>query len=186
MLSYPIKLSKKAGTLRAVCPDFPELSIDCDNLQDALDQAGSAVEAAIAVRMAYREDVPEPSAGRHRVVLPTQTAIKVRLYQAARRDGISKRELGRRLKWHGPQVDRLFNLKHASRLDQLEAAFKALGLRLSVDVEVVERATRQTAASKAARTREARAGSRKSVSSAPSSPSGARSSGRPVSRAASA
>ena len=90
-----------------------------------------------------------PPAGRRRVVLPTQIAIKVRLYQAARKDGISKRELGRRLKWHGagPQVDRLFNVKHTSRLDQLDAAFRALGLRLGIDADTVPE-PRQTAGAK--------------------------------------
>jgi antitoxin HicB len=31
-------------------------------------------------------------------------------------------------------VDRLLDLRHASRLDQMEAAFRALGKQLSVDV----------------------------------------------------
>jgi antitoxin HicB len=34
-----------------------------------------------------------------------------------------------------PQVDRLLDLKHASRLDQLGAAFAALNKRLSVSVQ---------------------------------------------------
>jgi antitoxin HicB len=33
-----------------------------------------------------------------------------------------------------PQIDRLVDLRHASRLDQLEAAFRALGKRLSVEI----------------------------------------------------
>jgi hypothetical protein len=36
--------------------------------------------------------------------------------------GIKKAELARRLGWHIPQVDRLFDLRHASRLDQIETA----------------------------------------------------------------
>ena len=147
MLSYPIRVSKRADAVVATCPDFPEVTIDCTGRQDALARASDILEAAIAVRIAQRDDVPEPSAGRHRVVLPTQIAIKVRLYQAARKDGISKRELGRRLKWHGPQVDRLFNVKHASRLDQLDAAFRALGLRLGIDADTGPE-PRQTAGAK--------------------------------------
>jgi antitoxin HicB len=45
-----------------------------------------------------------------------------------------KAELARRLNWHLPQVDRLLDLRHASRLDQLETAFRALGKQLSVEV----------------------------------------------------
>ena len=147
MLSYPIRVSKKAGAVQATCPDFPEVAIDCTDRQDALARASNILEVAIAVRVAHRDDVPDPSPGRHRTVLSTQTAIKVRLYKAIRKAGISKRELGRRLKWHGPQVDRLFHIRHASRLDQLDAAFRALGLRLSVDAETTPK-PRQAAGSK--------------------------------------
>ena len=42
--------------------------------------------------------------------------------------------LARRLGWHMPQVDRLFDLRHASRLDQIEAAAHVLGKRLEVRI----------------------------------------------------
>jgi antitoxin HicB len=45
---------------------------------------------------------------------------------------VSKVDLARRLNCHMPQVDRLLDLRHASRLDQLEGAFHALGKQLSV------------------------------------------------------
>ena len=48
--------------------------------------------------------------------------------------GIGKAELARRLNCHLPQVDRLLDLRHASRLDQLEAAFRALGKQLSIEI----------------------------------------------------
>jgi antitoxin HicB len=38
------------------------------------------------------------------------------------------------LGWHGPQIDRLLDLNHASRLDQIEAALAALGKRLTLDL----------------------------------------------------
>jgi antitoxin HicB len=42
----------------------------------------------------------------------------------------------RRLGWRSREsVDRLFRLDHASRLDQIEAAFRALGRRIDVKVE---------------------------------------------------
>jgi antitoxin HicB len=47
---------------------------------------------------------------------------------------ISRAELARRLKWHREQVDRLFRLDHKSQLDQLEAAFKAIGIPLCFDL----------------------------------------------------
>ena len=44
-------------------------------------------------------------------------------------------ELARRMGQPKQQVERLFDLGRASRLDQLEAAFRALGKRLGIDVQ---------------------------------------------------
>jgi antitoxin HicB len=56
------------------------------------------------------------------------------VYQAMTEQGIRKAELTRRLGWHMPQVDRMFDLRHASRLDQIEVAARALGRQLEVRV----------------------------------------------------
>jgi antitoxin HicB len=133
MLSYPIDLTDDDnGTVLATSPDFPELTTFGEDRDDALLHAVDALEEAIAARIAHREDVPVPSAGRYRAALPTQTALKVLLYRAMRERGVRKAELARRLHWKGPQVDRLLDLRHASRLKQLDDAFHALGLTLAI------------------------------------------------------
>jgi antitoxin HicB len=48
--------------------------------------------------------------------------------------GLRKTDLARRLGWHLSQVDRIFDLNHASRFDQIEAAAKALGRHIEVRV----------------------------------------------------
>ena len=48
--------------------------------------------------------------------------------------GVRKAELARRLGWHLPQVDSLFDLRHASRLDQIESAARALGRHIEIRV----------------------------------------------------
>jgi hypothetical protein len=42
--------------------------------------------------------------------------------------------VARPLRWHLPQVARVLDLRHASKMEQVEAALAALGLRLIVDV----------------------------------------------------
>jgi antitoxin HicB len=69
------------------------------------------------------------------VTLPALTVAKLELYQAMRAAGVGKAELARRLNCHLPQIDRLLDLGHASRLDQLEQAFAALGKRLEVAIQ---------------------------------------------------
>ena len=59
---------------------------------------------------------------------------KLGVYQAMTEQGVRKAELARRLGWHLPQVDRLLDLSHASRLDQIEAAARALGRLVEVRV----------------------------------------------------
>ena len=62
------------------------------------------------------------------------TVLKAELYRQLRETGITRAELSRRLRWKRESVDRLFRLDHASRLEQLEAAFSALGQAVSVSV----------------------------------------------------
>ena len=92
----------------------------------------AALEEAVAARIYDRKDIPTASQGETRVLLPTLTAVKVILYQSMRDQGIGKAELARRLRWHLPQVDRVLDVQHHSRLDQMDAALGAIGLRLEV------------------------------------------------------
>ena len=123
-------------TLLVTCPDLPEVTTFGEDEADALLRARDAIEEALAARIAHRESVPEPSKGKGpRVSLPALAALKVELYRAVSEDHVRKAELARRLGMHGPQVDRLFDLRHASQLSQLEAAFQVLGRRLLIDIE---------------------------------------------------
>jgi antitoxin HicB len=46
--------------------------------------------------------------------------------------GLNKRQLADRMGWRPFQVTRLFDGRHGSRLDQIEAALVALGRRLVI------------------------------------------------------
>ncbi len=61
-------------------------------------------------------------------------AIKLALYRSLLETHTTKYALAKKLGWHVPQVDRLFDVRHRSRLGQLEAAAKALGKRVEVHV----------------------------------------------------
>jgi antitoxin HicB len=68
------------------------------------------------------------------VTLPDLIEAKVELYREMRSAGVRKSDLGGRLGCHMRQVDRLLDLHHASRLDQIEAAFAALKKTLVLEV----------------------------------------------------
>lgn len=132
MLAYPVSLEDDDGTVLITSADFPELTTFGDDREEALARAVDALEEAIAGRIAAKEDIPEPSAGKVRVIVPTLTAIKALLYRGMREQGIGKAELARRLGWHLPQVDRVLDVHHSSRLDRMDAALKAIGFQLEV------------------------------------------------------
>jgi antitoxin HicB len=137
MLAYPIDVERDTNrTLLVTFPDLAEAVTFGEDESDALLRAIDALETVLAARIDDREDIPLPSpaAGRPCVVLPALTTAKVLLYRAMREAGIRKAELARRLGWHGPQIDRLLDLNHASRLNQIEAALAVLGKRLAVDL----------------------------------------------------
>ena len=132
MLAYPITLEDDDGTLLATSTDFPELTTFGDDREEAIARAAHALEEAIAARIHDRRDIPTPSRGEAYAVLPTLTSVKVMLYQGMREQGVGKAELARRLGWHMPQVDRVLDVQHRSRLDQMDAALGAIGRQLHV------------------------------------------------------
>ena len=136
MLGYRIKIEPDDnGTLLVTCPVLPEVTTFGDDEADAMRRAVGAIEEAIAARMTDGEDVPEGHQRGPRLVrLPALTVLKVELYRQLRAAGMTRAELARRLGWKRESVDRLFRLDHASRLEQLEAAFGALGQAVSVSV----------------------------------------------------
>ena len=78
-----------------------------------------------------------PSRGETYAILATLTSVKVMLYQGMRDQGVGKAELARRLGWHMPQVDRVLDVQHRSRLDEMDAALGAIGRRLHVTAAAV-------------------------------------------------
>ena len=132
MLTYPIQLEEDDGTVMATSPDFPELTTFGDDRDDALMRATDALEEAIAGRIHTGQDIPSPAQGETHVGLPTLTAVKVILYQGMRDDGVGKAELARRLGWPLPQVDRVLDIQHRSRMEQMDAALGVIGRELHV------------------------------------------------------
>ena len=111
---------------------FPELATFGDDMEAALLHARSPIEEAIAARIAHGNPVPCPmpnTTGKgYFVQVPALTFLKSALYMTCAAQGITRAELGRRLNWHREQVDRLFRIDHKSKLDQIEDAFRAIGV----------------------------------------------------------
>jgi antitoxin HicB len=137
-MDYPITLERDDnGTLLVSFLDFPEAHTFGDDVEEALQRAPDALATAIDAYIKDRRDIPLPSAivTKHRVMVPALVEAKIRLYETMRGAGVRKADLAKRLKWHLPQVDRLLEMTHGSKLEQLESAFHAMGKRLVIGVE---------------------------------------------------
>jgi antitoxin HicB len=124
------------GTFLVTFPDVPDAVTYGDTIQEALERAPEALLTIFDAYMKDRRDIPVPSSVREiGIELPPLETAKIELYRAMRAARVGKAELGRRLHWRGPQVDRVLNVRHASQLDQMDQAFAVLGKRLHISVD---------------------------------------------------
>jgi len=137
MFDYPVDLTPDDNdTVLVTFPDVPEAITFGEDKDEALLRAVDALESALSFYVDARQPLPIPSTAEGRLTVRPSAleCAKLGVYKAMTEQGIRKAELARRLGWHMPQVDRLFNLNHASRLDQLEAAARVLGRHIEVRV----------------------------------------------------
>jgi antitoxin HicB len=136
MLKYPITLDPDSnGTLLVGFPDFPTVNTVGDDEADALRNAVDALETALQVYFDGRQAVPLPSAAKpdqRTIALPALSEAKILIWNEMFAQKLRKADLARLLGVHTPQVDRLFDLDHASKLDFVEQAAKVLGKELNV------------------------------------------------------
>jgi antitoxin HicB len=138
MLSYPVNLELDTNnSLLVTFPDIPEAITAGDDEGEALLNGLDALETAIEIYFDDKREVPMPSKpkkGQLVVNLPALTVTKVFLANEMIRQGVRKSELARRLNVHMPQVDRLLDPRHSSKLEAIEAAFLSLGKRLNISI----------------------------------------------------
>jgi antitoxin HicB len=129
---------RKAGGYVVTFPDFGYGVTQAETEEEAMEMAQDLL--MLTIGDCIRESKPLPVPRRHRgskfrpVPLPALQAAKVDLYTAFRKSGLTKAEFARRIDIPKTHIDRLFSLRHHSRLDQIESAFAALGKRLHVEV----------------------------------------------------
>jgi antitoxin HicB len=128
-----------SGTWTITFPDFGWGVSQGQSLPHSREMAGELLHDLLAHLIRRDEPIPTPRKhpGRqfHSIHLPPFESAKVELYRALKASGLRKAELARRLGTPRANVNRLFDLDHATRFELLEAAFHALGKRLVIAVE---------------------------------------------------
>lgn len=75
-----------------------------------------------------------PQADEHIISVPVLVTMKAALYNAMIQTGTRKADLARRLGVNAPQVDRLLDVEHSSKVEKVGLALAQLGRKVSVEI----------------------------------------------------
>ena len=126
-----------AGGYVVTFPDFGYGVTQGETAEEAMEMAQDLLMLTIGDYVRERKALPAPKSRRgnkyRAVPLPALQSAKVDLYIAFQSSGLKKADFARRIGIPKTHIERLFSLRHHSRLDRIEAAFRVLGKRLFVE-----------------------------------------------------
>jgi antitoxin HicB len=135
---YPYELAPQPeGGFTVTFPDVPEAVTQGDSEQEAALMAQDALVTALSFYTEGGERLPRPSRARRRPVacVPPLAAAKLALHEAMMAAGVSNVALARKLGTDEKAIRRLRDPRHHSKIDQIDAALRALGKRIGIVVE---------------------------------------------------
>jgi antitoxin HicB len=136
--AYPYDLlPQPEGGFTVTFPDVPEAITQGDSKEEAAAMAEDALVSALSFYTDHAEPLPRPSSARGRRVayVPPLVAAKLALHDAMLAAGVSNVALARQLGTDEKTVRRLRDPLHQSRINQIDAALRALGKRMGIVIE---------------------------------------------------
>lgn len=137
MLNYPAGLKPDGDGYLVEFRDIPEAITSGRTKEEALEMAQDALATAMEFYFEDKRTVPAPSKakrGESLVELPPSLAAKVLLLNLMIEQGVTAASLARRLDTTPQTVTRIVDIHHATKIDTLSEAFRALGKRLELRV----------------------------------------------------
>ncbi len=132
--SYAVHLERDEGEIGLIFPDFPEIvswhrESEVEE-QDLRRLAKDALLVALHARVLDNDEIPastKVTGADFFVSVPALAVLKLALYEELRAEGLTKRDLARRMGKTDTIAVRLLDLTHNSAVPQLEGAMSALG-----------------------------------------------------------
>jgi antitoxin HicB len=128
----------KEGRVLVLFPDFPRSATDGADAAEAMAQAADCLGSSVAFALAYKEDIPRPTAprrGQKIVPVPLWIAPKLALYWRMRELGLNNSQLARKLGVRETVVRRMLDPNHATRSERLQRVLELLGQKVVLAVE---------------------------------------------------
>ena len=138
MLIFPVVVERDGSGYAVSFPDIPEALTSGATRAEALEMARDALETAIEFYFEDNRAIPTPSKvkpGQDAIELPASLSAKVLLLNEMLAQNVTPAELARRLGTSPQSVQRIMDLDHATKIDTVADAFRALGKRLDFQVK---------------------------------------------------
>lgn len=136
--AYPYEpLPQPEGGFTVTFPDVPEAITQGDNDEEMAAMAQDALVTALSFYTDRAEPLPHasPAQGRPLAYVPPLVAAKLALHDAMLAARISNVALARQLNTDEKAVRRLRDPLYQSRINQVDAALRALGKRMGIVIE---------------------------------------------------
>ena len=136
-MKYFAQLLREEGGYTVTFRDIPEAITYGETLEEALDMAQDALETAMEFYFEDMRQVPIPSKGQEgerAIELPISMSSKVLLLNEMVAQRVTQADLAKRMNTSRQVVNRMTDLQHATKIDTISDALKALGKEMVIQV----------------------------------------------------
>jgi antitoxin HicB len=136
-MRYPASIKPDGEGWMVSFPDIPEALTGGATHEEAMAMAGDALVTALEFYFDDKREIPPPSRvkrGQVAIDLAPSVAAKILLLNEMVRQKVRPAELARKMGTTAQEVNRLTQLRHATKIDGIGSALQALGKRLEIHV----------------------------------------------------
>ncbi|CAI8162405.1 MAG: Antitoxin HicB [Pseudidiomarina mangrovi] len=141
-MKFPVIYQQQDDGILISFPDIPEALSSADSEYQAREMAYDALISALEFYFEDYKRIPNPtsttsptgSATDNYVELPPALTAKVMLLNTLAESQVSYAELARRLGKKPQEVQRMIDLRHATKIDTIAAALETLGYQLQLSL----------------------------------------------------